>query len=180
MNINEVSDMSSDALFILLVDCDEIYLELDLRIFWDRFPCIIVNLKERSNVYTWLFVWKMKIQLILPVLALVDGAPYNLKNLSVYGSHNMLYDVKWLGIRPSDWEKHEIPERFRVPMKSRDIKNCKDLLKDDFVKKNPRRVEELNLMLKLKQKVKVETLFCRWNYLTEVFLPQKLREQDWI
>lgn len=68
-----------------------------------------------------------------------------------------------------------------VPQQNRDIKDCKDLLKDDFMKKNSRRVEELKLMLKLKQKVEVETLYYHCgDYLTDVFLPQKLREQDWI
>ncbi|GJY37213.1 DNA topoisomerase 6 subunit A [Tanacetum coccineum] len=66
--VERVGDMSSDALFILLVEKDAAYMRLFLR--------------------------KMKMELKLPVLALVDSDTYGLKILSVYGcgSKNMSYD----------------------------------------------------------------------------------------
>jgi hypothetical protein len=86
------------------------------------------------------FLSRLKATLKLPIMALVDrcvdGAywkavaahddaalhsdPYGLKILSVYvsGSKNMSYDsanlttvdVHWLGVRPSDFDKFDIPE----------------------------------------------------------------------
>ena len=68
---------------------------------------------------TRLFLRRLKLTLNLPVLALVDSDPYGLKILSVYmkGSMNMSYDssnlttpdIKWLGVRPSDLDRFQIP-----------------------------------------------------------------------
>ncbi|CAM8949156.1 unnamed protein product [Rhodiola kirilowii] len=190
-NIDRVGDMQSDALFILLVEKDAAYIRLAEDRFYNRFPCIIVTAKGQPDVATRLFLRKMKTELKLPVLALVDSDPYGLKILSVYGcgSKNMSYDssnlttpdIKWLGVRPSDLDKYNIPEQCRLPMSEQDIKTGKDMLEEDFVKKNPGWVEELNLMVKTKQKAEIQALSSfGFQYLTEVYLPLKLQQQDWL
>ncbi|XP_075515944.1 DNA topoisomerase 6 subunit A-like, partial [Primulina tabacum] len=190
-NIDRVGDMQSDALFVLLVEKDAAYMRLAEDRFYNRFPCIIVTAKGQPDVATRLFLRKMKMELKLPVLALVDSDPYGLKILSVYtcGSKNMSYDsanlttpdIKWLGIRPSDLDKYKIPEQCRLPMTEQDIKTGKDLLEEDFVKKNPGWVEELNLMVKSKQKAEIQALSTfGFQYLTEVYLPLKLQQKDWL
>ncbi|KAH9735539.1 DNA topoisomerase 6 subunit A [Citrus sinensis] len=190
-NIDRVGDMQSDAMFILLVEKDAAYIRLAEDRFYNRFPCIIVTAKGQPDVATRLFLRKMKMELKLPVLALVDSDPYGLKILSVYGcgSKNMSYDsanlttpdIKWLGIRPSDLDKYKIPEQCRLPMTEQDIKTGKDLLEEDFVKKNPGWVEELNLMVKTKQKAEIQALSSfGFQYLSEVYLPLKLQQKDWL
>lgn len=190
-NIDRVGDMQSDAMFILLVEKDAAYIRLAEDRFYNRFPCIIVTAKGQPDVATRLFLRKMKMELKLPVLALVDSDPYGLKILSVYGcgSKNMSYDsanlttpdIKWLGIRPSDLDKYKIPEQCRLPMTEQDIKTGKDMLEEDFVKKNPGWVEELNLMVKTKQKAEIQALSSfGFQYLSEVYLPLKLQQQDWL
>lgn len=190
-NIDRVGDMQSDALFILLVEKDAAYMRLAEDRFYNRFPCIIVTAKGQPDVATRLFLRKMKMELKLPVIALVDSDPYGLKILSVYGcgSKNMSYDsanlttpdIKWLGVRPSDLDKYKIPEQCRLPMTEQDIKTGRDLLEEDFVKKNPGWVEELNLMVKSKQKAEIQALSSLgFQYLTEVYLPLKLQQKDWL
>ncbi|GFY82864.1 Spo11/DNA topoisomerase VI, subunit A protein [Actinidia rufa] len=180
-----------------LIDCtkmgmgDAAYMRLAEDRFYNRFPCIIVTAKGQPDVATRLFLRKMKMELKLPVLALVDSDPYGLKILSVYGcgSKNMSYDsanlttpdIKWLGIRPSDLDKYKIPEQCRLPMTEQDIKTGKDMLEEDFVKKNPGWVEELSLMVKTKQKAEIQALSSfGFQYLSEVYLPLKLQQQDWL
>lgn len=190
-NIDRVDDMQSDALFILLVEKDAAYMRLAEDRFYNRFPCIIVTAKGQPDVATRLFLRKMKTELKLPVLALVDSDPYGLKILSVYGcgSKNMSYDsanlttpdIKWLGIRPSDLDKYKIPEQCRLPMTEQDIKTGKDMLEEDFVKKNAGWVEELSLMVKTKQKAEIQALSSfGFQYLSEVYLPLKLQQKDWL
>ncbi|XP_047329308.1 DNA topoisomerase 6 subunit A [Impatiens glandulifera] len=190
-NIDRVGDMQSDALFILLVEKDAAYMRLAEDRFYNRFPCIIITAKGQPDVATRLFLRKMKMELKLPVLALVDSDPYGLKILSVYGcgSKNMSYDsanlttpdIKWLGIRPSDLDKYKIPEQCRLPMTEQDIKTGKDMLEEDFVKKNPGWVEELTLMVKTKQKAEIQALSSfGFQYLSEVYLPLKLQQKDWL
>jgi meiotic recombination protein SPO11 len=66
-------------------------------------------------------------------------------------------------------------------MTEQDIKTGKDLLEEDFVKKNPGWVEELSLMVKTKQKAEIQALSSfGFQYLSEVYLPLKLQQQDWL
>ena len=82
---------------------------------------------------------KLKTTLKIPVLALVDSDPYGLKILSVYmkGSMNMSYDssnlttpdIKWLGVRPSDLDRFNIPAQCRLPMTEEDLKMGRKLVR---------------------------------------------------
>ena len=117
---------------------------------------------------TRLFLRKLKTELRLPVLGLVDADPYGLKILSVYmsGSKNMSYDsanlttpdIKWLGIRPSDLDRYGIPEQCRLPMTPGDLKVGQELLKEDFIRANPAWVKELETMCTMKVKAEIQSL----------------------
>ena len=105
------------------------------------------------------------------------------------GSKNMSYDsaslttpdIKWLGVRPSDLDKYNIPEQCRLPMRDSDIKTGKDMLDEDYIKKNPAWHRELELMLKSKEKAEIQALSTfGFQFLTQEYLPRKLREGDWI
>lgn len=190
-NIDRVTDLRSDALFILLVEKDAAFMRLAEDRFYKRFPCIIITAKGQPDVATRLFLRKLKTELKLPVLALVDSDPYGLKILSVYmcGSKNMSYDssnlttpdIKWLGVRPSDLDKYRIPEQCRLPMTEQDVKTGKELLEEEFVKKNKGWVEELEIMVKTKQKAEIQALSSfGFQYLSEVYLPLKIQQKDWL
>ncbi|PWA82505.1 DNA topoisomerase 6 subunit A [Artemisia annua] len=152
----------------------------DYKFYKDRFDCIIVKAgKGQSDLATRLFVRKINIKLDVPVFALVDSDCDGLKVLLDYGITTP--NLKWLGIRPSDLDKYEIPEEFRLPMTEEDIKAGEDLLKEDFVKKNAAWVKELNLMMKLNQKVELQALSTiDFDYLTKLYVPMKLQKKDWL
>lgn len=190
-NIDRVGNLESDALFVLLVEKDAAFMRLAEDRFYNRFPCIIVTAKGQPDVATRLFLKRMKTELKLPVLALVDSDPYGLKILSVYmcGSKNMSYDssnlttpdIKWLGVRPSDLDKYKVPEQCRLPMTDQDVKAGKDLLEEDFIKRNEGWVKELEMMVKTRQKAEIQALSSfGFQYLTEVYLPLKLQQRDWL
>ncbi|KAG1371613.1 DNA topoisomerase 6 subunit A3 [Cocos nucifera] len=190
-NIDRVGNLESDALFILLVEKDAAFMRLAEDRFYNRFPCIIVTAKGQPDVATRLFLRRMKTELKLPVLALVDSDPYGLKILSVYmcGSKNMSYDssnlttpdIKWLGVRPSDLDKYQIPEQCRLAMTDQDVKAGKDLLEEEFVKRNEGWVKELESMVRTRQKAEIQALSSfGFQYLTEVYLPLKLQQKDWL
>lgn len=125
--------------------------------FYHRYPCIIITAKGQPDVATRMFLSQITSQLKIPVLGLVDSDPYGLKILSVYmsGSKNMSYDsaslttpnIKWLGLRPSDLDKYDLPDQCRLDMTEGDIKTGKELLKEDFIIKNPKWMNELELMV---------------------------------
>eukprot|EP00899_Mesostigma_viride_P010061 jgi/Mesvir1/19056/Mv12818-RA.1 len=190
-HIDKVENFQSDALFILLVEKDAAFMRLAEDRFYNRFPCIIITAKGQPDVATRMFLKKMKEQLKIPVLGLFDSDPYGLKILSVYmsGSKNMSYDsaslttpdIKWLGVRPSDIERYRFPEQCRLPMTEMDIKTGKEMLEEDFVKNNPEWYQELETMVKKKEKAEIQALSSfGFQYLSEVYLPMKLQEGGWI
>ncbi|WIA37599.1 hypothetical protein OEZ86_014501 [Tetradesmus obliquus] len=190
-NISKVSNIASDALFILLVEKDAAFMRLAEDRFYNDYPSIIITAKGQPDVATRLFLRKLKLSLKIPVLALVDSDPYGLKILSVYmkGSMNMSYDssnlttpdIKWLGVRPSDLDRFNIPAQCRLAMTDEDLKTGRKLLEEDFIKANPAWVAELELMLKRKEKAEIQALSSfGFQYLSQVYLPLKLQEGDWI
>lgn len=189
--VEKITDIESDAEFILLVEKDAAFMRLAEDRFYSKYACIIITAKGQPDVATRLFLKKLRETLGIPIMGLVDSDPYGLKILSVYmsGSKNMSYDsanlttpdIKWLGVRPSDLEKYGIPERCRLPMTEHDIKTGKELLQEDFIKKNPAWYKELELMVKNKEKAEIQALSSfGFQYLTEEYLPRKLAQGDWV
>lgn len=67
-------------------------------------------------------------------------------------------DIKWLGIRPSDLDRYNIPAQCRLQMSEHDIKTGKELLEEDFIKKNPEWLSELEMMVRSKEKAEIQAL----------------------
>lgn len=189
--IDRVTHIEGDAKFILLVEKDAAFMRLAEDRFYNQYPCIIITAKGQPDVATRLFLKKCVETLKIPVLGLFDADPYGLKILSVYmsGSKNMSYDsaslctpdIKWLGVRPSDLDKYNIPQQCRLPMTEHDIKTGKELLQEEFIQKNPLWHAELDMMVRSHEKAEIQALSSfGFQYLTQVYLPLKLQEGDWI
>ncbi|KAL7505345.1 hypothetical protein ACHAXN_002851 [Cyclotella atomus] len=189
--IDKIENVESDAEFILLVEKEAAYMRMAEDRFYQRYPCIVITAKGQPDVATRMFLSRITSELKIPVLALVDSDPYGLKILSVYmsGSKNMSYDsaslttpdIKWLGLRPSDLNKYDLPDQCRLNMTENDIKTGKELLQEAFIMKNPKWMKELQIMVKTKQKAEIQALSSfGFQYITEVYLPRKLKEGDWI
>eukprot|EP00475_Leptophrys_vorax_P037709 TRINITY_DN6536_c0_g1_i2.p1 TRINITY_DN6536_c0_g1~~TRINITY_DN6536_c0_g1_i2.p1 ORF type:complete len:246 (-),score=60.90 TRINITY_DN6536_c0_g1_i2:66-803(-) len=189
--IDRITDIQGDAQFILLVEKDAAFMRLAEDRFYNDYPCVIITAKGQPDVATRLFLKRLKTDLKVPILGLVDSDPYGLKILSVYmsGSKNMSYDsgslttkdIKWLGVRPSDLDKYQIPEQCRLPMTEHDLKTGKELLNEEFIKKNSEWMTELELMVQTKKKAEIQALSnFGFQYLSKVFLPLKLQQGDWI
>jgi len=189
--INDVTNIRGTARFILLVEKEAAFQRLAEDRFYRQYPCIIMTAKGQPDVASRLFLVKVKNTLNIPVLGLVDADPYGLKILSVYmsGSKNMSYDsaslacsdIKWLGVRPSDLDRLQIPEQCRLKMTEEDVKCGRNLLNEDFIKKNPKWVKELEWMIEHRVKAEIQALSSfDLQYLTKVYMPVKLRDMDWI
>ena len=189
--IDRITDIQGTAKFVLLVEKDAAFMRLSEDRFYQQYPCIIITAKGQPDVATRLFLKRVKEKLNIPILGLFDSDPYGLKILSVYmsGSKNMSYDsanlttsdIKWLGVRPSDLNRYNIPKQCRLEMTETDIRTGKELLEEDFIKKNQDWVKELKIMLQRKEKAEIQALSnFGFQYLTQEYLPRKLRDGDWI
>jgi meiotic recombination protein SPO11 len=189
--VEKITDIETDAEFILLVEKDATFQRLAEDRFYNRHPCVIITAKGQPDVATRLFLHKVKAITGLPILGLFDSDPYGLKILSVYmsGSFNMSYDsfnlttsdIRWLGVRPSDLNRYRIPAQCRLKMTDADMATGKLLLKQEFVQKNPLWMKELEIMIEQKEKAEIQALAAfGFQFLTNEYLPRKLREKDYI
>jgi len=189
--LDNIEIIESDAEFILVVEKDAAMIRLAEDRFWKKYPCIILTAKGAADIATRMFLKRLSKELNLPVFSLVDSDPYGHYIHSVYlrGSKRLSYEspflatpnIKLLGVLTRDLDKYKIPEEVRLPMKPMDVKRTKELLKEDFVKKNKQWETDLKLALKLKKKAEIQALSQHgFEFLTNTYLPEKLSTGDWI
>ncbi|MHA1146869.1 MAG: hypothetical protein ACTSR8_01335 [Promethearchaeota archaeon] len=189
--LDEIEIIESDAEFILVIEKQAAMQRLLEARFWKDYPCILLTAQGVGNVASRMFLKRLNKELSLPVFSLVDSDPYGHYIHSVYlrGSKRLSYespflatpDIKLLGVLTKDLDEYKVPEAARIKMDKTDIKRIKDLLNEDFVKKNKKWEADLKLALKKNVKAEIQALSTHgFEFLTEKYLPQKLTTGDWI
>ncbi len=189
--LDKVDIIESDAEFILIIEKAAALRRLHEDKFWKHHPCIIMTAKGAPDMATRMFLRRLNKQLNLPVMSLVDSDPYGHYIHSVYlrGSKKLSYespflatpDIKLLGVLTKDLDEYNIPQRARLKMKDTDVKRTKELLNEDFVKKNKKWEADIKLALKLKVKAEIQALSSHGlEFLSDRYLPEKLTTGDWI
>ena len=189
--LDKIEIIESDAEFIIVVEKDAAMIRLSEARFWRKYPCIILTAKGAADIATRMFLRKLSKYLNLPVFSLVDSDPYGHYIHSVYlrGSKRLSYespflatpDIKLIGVLTRDLDKYKIPNDCRLLMNKMDIKRTKELLNEDFVKKNKQWEQDLKLALNFKVKAEIQALSSHgFEFLTDKYLPEKLTTGDWI
>lgn len=189
--LDQLEIVESDAEFILLSEKDAAVMRLAEAKYWNRQPCIVITGKGSGDIATRAFLKILVKELEIPAFALVDSDPYGHYIYSVFlrGSKRLSYEspfiatpeLKLLGVLTRDLDEYKIPKAVRIPMTPADVKRVKDMLKEPFVQQNKPWVEDLQLMLKLKEKAEIQAFASHsFEYLTDEYLPRKLDTGDWI
>ncbi len=189
--LDQLEIVESDAEFILLAEKDAAIMRLAESKYWNRQPCIVITGKGSGDIATRAFLKQLVKELEIPAFALVDSDPYGHYIYSVFlrGSKRLSYEspfiatpeLKLLGVLSRDLDAFNIPKSVRIPMEPADIKRVREMLKEPFVQKNKEWVEDLKLMLNMKEKAEIQAFASHsFEYLTDVYLPQKLETGDWI
>ena len=189
--LDNIEIIESDAEFILVIEKDAAMMRLAEARFWRKYPCILLTAQGVGNVAVRMFLKRLSKELNLPVFSLVDSDPYGHYIHSVYlrGSKRLSYEspflatpnIKLLGVLTRDLDAYKIPNEVRIPMNKTDIKRTKDLLNEDFVKKNKKWESDLQLALKLKVKAEIQAFSSHgFEFLTDHYIPEKLSTGDWI
>ncbi len=189
--LDNIEILESDAEFILVLEKDAAMIRLSEARFWQKYPCIILTAKGAADMATRMFLKRLSKDLNLPIFSLVDSDPYGHYIHSVYlrGSKRLSYEspflatpnIKLLGVLTRDLDKYKIPNDCRLEMTNQDIKRVKEMLEEDFVKKNKAWETDLKLALKMKIKAEIQALSAHgFEFLTEQYLPEKLSTGDWI
>lgn len=189
--LDNIEIIESDAEFILVIEKDAAMMRLAEARFWKKYPCILLTAQGVGNVAVRMFLKRLSKELNLPIFSLVDSDPYGHYIHSVYlrGSKRLSYEspflatpnIKLLGVLTRDLDKYKIPQEVRIKMNKQDEKRTRDLLNEDFVKKNKAWETDLKLALKLKIKAEIQAFASHgFKFLTDKYLPEKLTTGDWI
>ena len=189
--LDQVEIVESDAEYILLSEKDAAMMRLAEAKYWNREPCIVLTGKGSGDIATRAFLRTLVKELEIPAFALVDSDPYGHYIYSVFlrGSKRLSYEspfiatpeLKLLGVLSRDLDEYKIPKAVRIPMEKVDEKRIRDMLKEPFVQSNKPWVNDLKLMLKLREKAEIQAFASHsFEYLTDEYLPTKLETGDWI
>ncbi|XP_027279066.1 meiotic recombination protein SPO11 isoform X2 [Cricetulus griseus] len=191
-NIQGIRNLITDAKFLLIVEKDATFQRLLDDNFCSRMsPCIMVTGKGIPDLNTRLLVKKLWDTFHIPVFTLVDADPHGIEILCVYkyGSMSMSFEahsltvptIRWLGLLPSDIQRLNIPKDSLIPLTKHDQRKLDSILKRPYITYQPLWRKELEMMADSKMKAEIQALtFLSADYLSRVYLPNKLRFGGWI
>ncbi|XP_004717198.1 meiotic recombination protein SPO11 isoform X1 [Echinops telfairi] len=191
-NIQGLRNVITDAKFLLIVEKDATF----QRLLDDQFcskmsPCIMVTGKGVPDLNTRLLVKKLWDLFHLPLFTLVDADPHGIEIMCIYkyGSLSMAFEahnltvpaMRWLGLLPSDIQRLNVPQNTLIPLTKRDQMKLDSILKRPYVTCQPFWRKEMEIMAASKMKAEIQALtFLSPDYLSRVYLPNKLKFGGWI
>ncbi|KAM6147803.1 meiotic recombination protein SPO11 isoform 1-T1 [Erethizon dorsatum] len=191
-NIQGIRNLITDAKFLLIVEKDATF----QRLLDDNFcnqvsPCIMVTGKGIPDLNTRLLVKKLWDLFHIPVFTLVDADPHGIEIMCIYkyGSMSMSFEahnltvpaIRWLGLLPSDIKRLNIPKDSLIPLTKRDQMKLDSILKRPYVTCQPFWRKEMEMMADSKMKAEIQALTSlSSDYLSRVYLPNKLKFGGWI
>ncbi|XP_050008873.1 meiotic recombination protein SPO11 isoform X2 [Alexandromys fortis] len=191
-NIQGIRNLITDAKFLLIVEKDATFQRLLDDNFCSRMsPCIMVTGKGIPDLNTRLLVKKLWDTFHLPVFTLVDADPHGMEIMCIYkyGSLSMSFEahsltvpaIRWLGLLPSDIKRLNIPKDSLIPLTKHDHMKLDSILRRPYISCQPFWRKEMEMMADSKMKAEIQALtFLSSDYLSRVYLPNKLRFGGWI
>ncbi|XP_038187477.1 meiotic recombination protein SPO11 isoform X2 [Arvicola amphibius] len=191
-NIQGIRNLITDAKFLLIVEKDATFQRLLDDNFCSRMsPCIMVTGKGIPDLNTRLLVKKLWDTFHLPVFTLVDADPHGIEIMCIYkyGSMSMSFEahsltvpaIRWLGLLPSDIKRLNIPKDSLIPLTKHDQMKLDSILRRPYISCQPFWRKEMEMMANSKMKAEIQALtFLSSDYLSRVYLPNKLRFGGWI
>uniref|UniRef100_A0ACB8F603 Endodeoxyribonuclease n=2 Tax=Sphaerodactylus townsendi TaxID=933632 RepID=A0ACB8F603_9SAUR len=147
--------------------------------------------KGVPDLNTRLLVKKLWDSCHVPVFALMDADPHGIEIMCIYkyGSASMSFEahhltvpaIRWLGVLPSDFDRLNIPKSALIPLSKRDQSKLSSLQMRPYISYHPTWKKELDIMAESKMKAEIQVLTSfTSDYLSKVYLPNKLQFGGWI
>ncbi|XP_040844123.1 meiotic recombination protein SPO11 isoform X1 [Ochotona curzoniae] len=191
-NIQGIQNLITDARFLLIVEKDATFQRLLDDNFCSRMsPCIMVTGKGVPDLNTRLLVKKLWDTFHMPMFTLVDADPYGIEIMCIYkyGSLTMSFEahhltvpaIRWLGLLPSDIKRLNLPKDSLIPLTKQDLIKLDSVRRRPYMSCQPSWREEMQIMADSNMKAEIQALAClSADYLSRVYLPNKLRFGGWI
>jgi len=180
----------NDAKFVLLVEKDAVWRRLNEDKFWKKYKCVLITGQGQPPRGVRRLCRRLTRELKLPLYVLVDNDPWGFYIYSVLkqGSINLAYEsmrmavpeARFIGLSSFDKDKYTLPNNVTIRMTDEDNSRAKQMLAYPwFQRKEWQR--EIQHMVKTGVKLEIEALSNRGiSFITEEYLPRKLRDRDWL
>jgi DNA topoisomerase-6 subunit A len=180
----------SEARYVLLIEKDAVWKRFNEDKFWQREKCVIVTGQGQPPRGVRRMVQRLHTELKLPVYVLVDNDPWGFYIYSVLkqGSINLAYEsmrmavpaARFVGLSSFDKVAFKLPSNVSIPMNDQDQSRAKQMLAYPWFK-DARWQREIQEMADSGEKYELEALSRRGiSFITEEYLPKKLRDRDWL
>lgn len=187
---NVVQFKKCDAQYVMLVEKDAVWRRLNEDKFWKKNKCIIVHGGGQPPRGVRRLVRRMNEELKLPVYVMVDNDPWGFYIYSVIkqGSINLAYEsmrmavpqARFIGLSSFDRDRFALPNNVTIKLDDTDVNRAKQMLSYKWFDK-PQWKREIEHMLKSGVKLEIEALSSKGiSFITEEYLPKKLRDRDWL
>jgi DNA topoisomerase-6 subunit A len=178
------------AKFILLVEKEAVWSRLNEDKFWRRHDCILVTGQGQPPRGVRRLLYRLVKELKLPVYVFVDNDPwgYYIHSVIKQGSINLAFesarmaipDARFIGLSSYDPAKYGINPGVSIKLNDQDRARAKEILAYDWFK-DRRWQREIKHMVAEGVKWELEALSNKGlSFVTEEYLPQKIRDRDWI
>jgi DNA topoisomerase-6 subunit A len=179
-----------EAKYVLLVEKDAVWKRFNEDKYWLREKCIIVTGQGQPPRGVRRLVQRLHSELKLPVYVLVDNDPWGFYIYSVLkqGSINLAYEsmrmavpaARFIGLSSFDKLTYKLPSNVAIKMNEKDNERAKQMLAYPWFKAKQWQ-QEIQEMVTSGVKFELEALSRRGiSFITEEYLPRKLKEKDWL
>jgi DNA topoisomerase-6 subunit A len=187
---NVIQFVKHEAKYILLIEKDAVWTRFNEDKYWRRERCIILQGGGQPPRGVRRLVQRLHSELRLPVYVLVDNDPWGFYIYSVMkqGSINLAYesmrmavpDARFIGLSSFDKLTYKLPSNVAIKMDDGDVSRAKQMLAYPWFQAKQWQ-QEIQEMVKSGQKFELEALSRRGiSFITEEYLPKKLRDRDWL
>jgi DNA topoisomerase-6 subunit A len=178
------------AKFVLLIEKAAVWTRFNKDRFWEKHECLIIHGGGQPPRGVRRLVYRMHNELKLPVYVLVDNDPWGYYIYSVIkqGSINLAFEsqrmaipaARFIGMSSYDADRFNIPPHVPMPLTDEDRRRAREIREYPwFQRKEWQR--EIKHMEALGVKLELEALSNkRFSFITEEYLPKKLREKQWL
>ena len=180
-----------DAKFILHVEKGTVWQRFNEDRFWEKHNCILTHGSGQPPRGVRRMLHRLHNELGLPLYCVLDNDPWGYYIYSVIkqGSINLAFEsqrmaipeAKYLGLRSIDFQRCELSDSVKILLNDTDRKRARQVAKYPWFEKKPQWQREIKKMLDNDFKLEVESLISKdISYVTEVYVPERLKEQDWL
>lgn len=180
----------NDAKFILLVEKDAVWRRLNEDKFWKKHKCILLTGQGQPPRGVRRLCRRLTQELKLPLYVMVDNDPWGFYIYSVLkqGSINLAYEsmrmavpeARFIGLSSFDKDKYSLSDNVTIRMTDEDNNRAKQMLAYPWFQQKEWQ-SEIQHMVKTGVKLEIEALSNRGiSFITEEYLPKKLRDRDWL